>query len=164
MNEEGKNVLPVDFDGIFRFTNFTDRDFKAKWNNVEYTFPALKTVPMIIPNATPEEVQNIRKKFAKELGEREFFGSDRLKGLEGQTPVGQGNSIQSAASYTDKDLTGYIQRCLEPLPISTAKITLAPKSNIEKILKTDDEGEPVSQVLDAKSKKSILKDTGTVIA
>jgi hypothetical protein len=66
-------VLPSDFDGIFRFTNWTDSDFTAKWDNIEYTFPAKKTTPIVIPNATPVEIQNIRKKFAKELAVACFY-------------------------------------------------------------------------------------------
>ena len=51
MNE----IIGKDFDGVFRFTNATNEDFSALWNNVEYIFPAGKTVPLIIPN------ENVRK-------------------------------------------------------------------------------------------------------
>jgi hypothetical protein len=120
---EEKSVLPADFDGIFRFTNFTDKEFKAKWNSVEYTFPPLKTTPMIIPNATPEEVQHIRKKFAKELAVSCFYESDKFKFMNdkerGQVP----------ALYTDSDIAPFIQRCLEPLPIAQAISKVLPKDD-----------------------------------
>lgn len=117
------NVLPADFDGVFRFTNFTDEDFKARWNSIEYTFPASKTTPMVIPGATPEEVQTIRKKFARELAEREFYKTPKFK-LMNDIPVGQ-----TPAIYTDSDLTPFIQRCLEPLPVAQATLKALPKDS-----------------------------------
>lgn len=135
MNNE--NVLPSDFDGVFRFTNFTEREFKAKWNNVEYTFPPLKTTPMIIPSATPEEVQHIRKKFARELAEAVFYESEKFKFMNdkerGQVP----------ALYTDSDIAPYIQRCLEPLPIAQASQKILPRDKKEnyKVSRVLTEGE-----------------------
>lgn len=117
--------LPEDFDGVFRFTNFTEQEFTAKWNNIEYMFPPMKTTPMIIANATPEEVQHIRKKFAKELAVKVFYESDKFKFMNdkerGQVP----------ALYTDSDIAPYVQRCLEPLPIAKATVTVLPKDNTE---------------------------------
>ncbi len=158
-----KSVLPADFDGVFRFTNFTDTDFVARWGGIEYTFPALKTTPMIIPGMTPEEVQNIRKKFAKELAEREFYKSDKLRRLENQTPVGAPGitSIHQAAIYTESDLKPFIQKCLEPLPLAQAGMKVLPKADESKFSK-DGEGNLVSQVLkQGQSLKS--NDSGAVI-
>jgi hypothetical protein len=107
------NILPPDFDGVFKFTNPSDTDFVGMWNKVAYTFPAGKTVPLIISGATPEDVQHIRKKFAKELAVREFYRSENFRAMEAKTPVGSG---LSAAPYTDTDIAPYVQRCLEPLP------------------------------------------------
>lgn len=115
--------LPDNFDGVFRFTNFTDKEFKAKWNNVEYTFPPLKTTPMIISSATPEEVQHIRKKFARELAESMFYESEKFKYMNdkerGQVP----------ALYTESDIAPFVQRCLEPLPIAQATTRVMPKDD-----------------------------------
>lgn len=111
------SILPADFDGVFRFTNWTDREFIGMWNKVAYRFPPNSTSPMIISNATPEEVQHIRRKFAKELGEREFYRSDRYKELDSQARPGSGNV---AAIYTDEDIAPFVQRCLEPLPEARA--------------------------------------------
>lgn len=160
MMNQDRNALPADFDGIFRFTNFTDSDFVARWGNVEYTFPALKTTPMIIPAATPEEVQNIRKKFAKELAEREFYKSEKLKTLEAQTPIGSVGSFRMAAVYTDNDLKPFIQKCLEPLPIAQATVRVLPREDESKFRK-DEEGKNVTQVLD--KKKSLLGEGSGVI-
>lgn len=159
MNE--RNVLPADFDGVFRFTNFTETEFKAKWGGIEYTFPPLKTTPMIIGGATPEEVQTIRKKFAKELAEREFYKSEKLKALEAQTPIGSANTFRAAAIYVDGDLQPFIQRCLEPLPIGTVKATVLPKAD-ESQFRKDEEGKNVTQVLD--KKKSLISEGSGVIA
>ena len=72
-------VLPEDFDGTFRFTNPSEEDFIGEWGSKEYHFPAGKTVPMVMPEYSPIEIQHIRKKFAKNLAEREFYKS---KGYE----------------------------------------------------------------------------------
>lgn len=121
MNLEVK--LPEGFDGTFRFTNWTDEDFSAKWNNILYTFPKGKMTPMVISTATPLEIQNIRKKFAKELAEREFFKSQKYEALDKKNV---GVSFHGAVTYTENDLTTYLQRCLEPLPVGEAKAEVQP--------------------------------------
>lgn len=147
------NVLPEDFDGVFRFTNFTDDDFVARWNKVAYTFPANKTSPMIIPNETAEGIQSIRKKFAKELAEREFYKTEKFgkmnSPLQGSHP----------ALYTDSDLAPLIKRCLEPLPIVIAKTAMI-KEDVEKVFTKDRKGEPRTKVLDPEES---LVGQGTVI-
>ena len=47
MNQE-TYTLPEDFDGVFRFTNFTDEDFTTLWNGQEYNFPKQSRTTMII--------------------------------------------------------------------------------------------------------------------
>lgn len=141
MNNE-KSVLPADFDGVFRFTNYTSDDFTARWNSLEYRFPANKTVPMIIPGATPEEVQHIRKKFAKELAVREFYHTDKFKTqdkIRGEQGV--------PALYTDSDIAPFVQRCLEPLPLAQATVTALPKDS-EENYKKNSKGRNVTKVLD----------------
>lgn len=138
-----KNVLPVDFDGVFRFTNYTDREFKAKWNSVEYTFKANSTTPMIVPSSTPEEVQHIRKKFAKELAVREFYETDKFKNQD-KIKGDQG----MPALYTDSDIAPFIQRCLEPLPLAKATIQATPADNIEQKLTKNSKGRNVTRVLE----------------
>ncbi len=120
------SVLPEDFDGVFKFTNASDRPFAAKWNGVEYAFPAMSTSRMIIAGATPEEVQHIRKKFAKEYAEREFYRSGKFKTMEDETPAGSG---KSPAIYSGADLEPYINQCLEPLPVARASAKILPKED-----------------------------------
>lgn len=151
------NVLPTDFDGIFRFTNYTEKDFTAKWNSVEYTFPAMKTSPMIIPNATPEEVQSIRKLFARKLAEAVFYQSNEFKAMDLSVADSQAGKIP--ALYTDKDIAPYVQCALEPLPIAQVKITPAKPEVIN--TRTDDKGKPVSKVLEGS--ESLVGD-GQVVA
>jgi hypothetical protein len=146
--------LPDDFDGVFRFTNFTEDEFKAKWDGIEYTFPPLKTTPMIIPGASPEQVQNIRKKFARELAVREFYKTEKFKTLNAHNPGGV------PALYTDDDLTPHIQRCLEALEVGKVKATRLPKDTEERYHK-DEEGKNVSRILDKKD--SIVAETGVPI-
>jgi len=148
------DILPEDFDGVFRFTNFSDTDFTAKWNKVEYTFPANKTSPMVM-NFTPVEIQNIRKKFARELAEREFYKTEKF---------GKMNDVANGpkpALYTDADLKPFIQRCLEPLPIIHARTKVLPKDNLEEKNSQDEEGQPLTVPLDRK--KSLIKEGSTVI-
>lgn len=104
-----------DFDGVFRFTNATDEDFKVLWNNIEYTFKAGTCSPMIIKGETLENIQEIRKKFAYKLATREFFKSDEYKRL-----AGMGNGLPP--TYNDEVLTDLIQQCLEPLPMAKAEV------------------------------------------
>lgn len=147
------NVLPSDFDGVFRFTNFTDSDFTAKWNNIEYTFPAQKMTPMVIPGMSPEEVQAIRKKFAKELAEQEFYKTPKFHRMN-DIPVGH-----NPALYTESDLAPFISRCLEPLPIAYATTKVLPKDNTEKY----SENTVVLDEKDLKSRKSLAKNDSGVL-
>lgn len=149
-----KNPLPADFDGVFRFTNWTDDVFRARWNNIEYSFDPHTTSPMIIPNATPEEVQSIRKKFARELATREFYKTPKFIGMNTVAPGG------IPALYTDSDLTPFVQKCLEPLPASRPKAVVLPKDD-EKNYRKDHKGRNVTRPLE---KDESLVGDGTVIA
>lgn len=146
-----KTILPADFDGVFRFTNPTDRDFTAMWNGKPYTFAKQSTSPMLIVDATPVEVQHIRKKFAKELAEREFFQSEKATKLQSveKNPDGTArlNSIMAGNSYNESDLQSWIQRCLEPLPISKVIIGEPVKDDTESKLKLNRRGRPVTRVV-----------------
>lgn len=143
-------TLPEDFDGTFKFTNWSEEDFVGKWGGKAYTYPAMKTTPMIIVDATPLEIQSIRKKFAKEFAEREYFKSDKAKKLEGNEVVDgtpRFNSFKQAGQYTLTDLQDYIQKCLEPLEIGKQVISVVPKDNIEDKLSHDVDGELNTQVV-----------------
>lgn len=110
-------------DGIFFFTNPTSVDFSKLWNNKEYTFKAKTTSPMIIANEPPENIQHIRKLFAKSLAEREFFESKKYKEL-----VKKGGYIP--ATYNeDSEYGEMIQACLTPLPKAQASVKEMPRDN-----------------------------------
>lgn len=121
-------------DGVFYFTNpglFKVRerngietlDFTALWNNKEYRFKAKTTVPLVIANEPPENIQHIRKLFAKKYAQAWFHQSKRYKDL-----VKQGKSLP--ATYNeDSELKDVIQACLTPLPKGQMTVTELPKDN-----------------------------------
>ncbi len=104
-----------EFDGVFRFSNNSDEDFVALWNNKEYTFPARTRSPMIIQNESLENIQEIRKRFAYKWAEREWFKSE-----EYQRMSKLGNGLPPTRQ--DAVLEPLIQQCLDPLPLSKATV------------------------------------------
>lgn len=152
-------ILPEDFDGTFQFTNWTDEDFIGVWGGKQYTYKAKSRSPMIMAEHTPLEIQSIRKKFAKDLAEQQFFKSKAYESFIKQEKNADGsprlNSIQMAGTYTLNELAPYIQRCLEPLDIVRAQVQDAPKVNIEDKLTRNEDGELNSEAID---KKVSLKD------
>lgn len=107
---------PEGFEGVFYFTNATDEDFVTLWNNKEYTYPAGTTVPMIIANESLENIQQIRKYFAKRLAEREYFKSKDFNKVKNGTPNAGSGANMVASMYDEKLLQPWIDECLEPLP------------------------------------------------
>lgn len=157
-----ESALPADFDGVFRFTNWSDEDFVGVWGGKSYTFAALTTSPMIITEHSPIEIQHIRKKFAKDLAEREFFKSrnyEALRSTEGAKNDGmlnpRLNSIHQATAYTLTELTPFIQRCLEPLPVSRAIVQAVETPKVEEKLTRNEDGELNTEAID---KKTSLKE------
>jgi hypothetical protein len=152
-------TLPENFDGTFWFTNPTDEEFVGIWGKKEYHFAPQTTSKMIMPEYTPLEVQHIRKKFAKDLAEREFYKSDKyrefLKVERNPDGTPRANGIQMAATYTLGDLTPFIQKCLEPLEISQVAITEAAIPSVEDKLTRNDDGELNTEAID--QKKSLRK-------
>lgn len=120
--------------GVFFFTNpglakFKDAqgnittDFSTLWNNREYTFKGKTTVPLLIPSTTPEEIQNIRKQFAKNYATAWFYTTPRYKDL-----VKKGGYIP--ATYNeDTEYQTVIQACLTALPQSQLSVKEAPKAS-----------------------------------
>lgn len=121
-------------DGVFYFTNpglvkSKDKegnitlDWCALWNNREYTFKGKTTVPLIIAGEPPENVQNIRKLFAKKYAQAWFHQSKRYQEL-----VKKGGYIP--ATYDeDVELEKVIQACLTPLPKSDAVVKDLPRES-----------------------------------
>lgn len=121
-------------DGVFYFTNpglfktrtkdgeMTD-DWSCLWNNKEYTFKGKTTVPLIIAHEPPENIQNIRKMFAKKYATAWFFTTPRYKEL-----VKKGGYIP--ATYDeDTEYKDVIQSCLKPMPKSQATVKDLPRDN-----------------------------------
>lgn len=153
-----ESVLPQDFDGVFRFTNWSEDEFVGVWGKKEYHFPPLATSPMIIPEHSPLEIQHIRKKFAKDLAEKEFFKSEKyeqLRSPEGTLGNRTMSGIQTASTYTLTDLADGIQKCLKPLEVKRAFISDVSQVSLESKLSRDEEGNLNSAAVD---KKVSLKD------
>lgn len=138
-----ERTLPENFSGVFHFTNWSNEDFVAKWGGKEYLYPAQTTSPMIIHEHSPLEIQNIRKKFAKDLAEREFYKSKEyslMRGQEGMPGNRTMNSIHQAATYSMDDLTPFIQKALTALPVSQAVIRNQSKVELVEKLSKDEDG------------------------
>lgn len=125
-------------DGVFFFTNpgiakFKDKygnvttDFSTLWNNKEYTFKGKTTVPLLIPNTTPEDIQNIRKQFAKNYATAWFFTTKRYQEL-----VKKGGYIP--ATYNeDTEYLDVIQACLTALPKSQLEVKDLPNTTEDEL-------------------------------
>lgn len=150
-----ETLLPEDFDGVFRFTNWSDEEFVGVWGKKEYHFPALTTSPMIMTEQSPLEIQHIRKKFAKDLAEREFYKSSVYKGFQNTERNSDGspklNSIHQATAYSINELTPFIQKALQPLTVAKAKVTELVTPKIEDSLTRNEEGELNSEPVDKKT-------------
>lgn len=156
---EYESVLPENFNGIFTFSNPSKEDFIGVWNRKEYIFRAGTTSDMVMTDHSPIEVQHIRKKFAKDLAEREFFKSknyehhrsrESTRSSNGMLqPTGQGMS--HAGAYTLKDLEPYIQECLQPLPSSQLMARAVKNPDLEDSLSRNDKGELNTNVIDTKT-------------
>lgn len=121
-------------DGVFYFTNpglfkmrsregIETKDFTALWNNKEYTFKEKTTVPLIIASEPPENIQHIRKLFAKKYAQAWFYQSKRYKDL-----VKAGKGLP--ATYNeDTEFGDVIQACLTPLPKGELKVEDMPRDN-----------------------------------
>lgn len=138
-----ESVLPVDFDGVFKFTNWSNEEFIGVWGKKQYHFAANATSPMIIPEHSPLEIQHIRKKFAKDLAEREFFKGSRyeiLRSPEGTLGNRTMSGIHTASAYTMDDLKEGIQACLKPLNIQRAFVGQVQEMPMEDKLSKNEEG------------------------
>jgi hypothetical protein len=146
-----ENTLPEDFDGIFYFSNYSDENFVGKWDNKEYVFPAHTMSPLIIPNASLLDIQQIRKKLAKDLAEREYHKGPQYRILLKQERNDDGSprlsSFQKAGTYSENDLVELIQMGLRPLPIKRATVKAAAGIPLEQKLSKDEEGRIQTRVV-----------------
>lgn len=138
MNENYTNLYGQGLyqDGVFYFTNpglykmsnrdgVESKDFTALWNNREYTFKSETTVPLVIANEPPENIQHIRKLFAKKYAQGWFHQTARYRKM-----VKEGKNLP--ATYNeDSEFKDVIQACLTPLPKGEMKIKEMPKDSEE---------------------------------
>lgn len=153
-----ETTLPVEFDGVFRFTNYSDEEFIGVWNKKEYHFAPESTSPMIIPEHSPLEIQHIRKKFAKDLAEREYFKSKKYETMrkpEGTMGNRTMSGIHTASAYTMDDLKEGIQKGLKPLEVKRAFISSVEETPMEAKLTRDEDGSLHTMAID---KKTSLKE------
>lgn len=116
------NEFNEEFNGTFYFTNDSDEEFVALWNNREYKFPSRSTVPLIIMGEPLENIQEIRKRFAYRWAEKQFYSSDEYKRLNSM-----GNGLPP--TFDPKILEPLIDRCLKPLSIAKAQVTVGKKDS-----------------------------------
>lgn len=118
-----------DFNGVFMFTNWTDEDFTGFWNNKEYIFTAKTSSPIIIDDESLKNIQEIRKRFAYKLAQREFYG-----GKEYDKLVKMGNKSAGGMPpiFDEKILEPLIEKCLNPLPVVKAVIREGKKRDSDK--------------------------------
>lgn len=139
-----ETVLPVEFDGTFKFTNWTDEEFVGTWGKKSYHFAANSTSPMIIPEHSPLEIQHIRKKFAKDLAEREFYKGEKynffLKQERNSDGTARLNSIHQSVAYTIDDLKDGIQKCLKSLEVKRAFVESTQETPLEEKLSRNEDG------------------------
>ncbi len=126
-----------EFSGVFMFTNPTKVERKYLWNNKEYSFPAESTVPLIISNETLENIQEIRKRFAKRMALERCYEGEKVYSRDGKTVVmdylkakEMGNGLPP--TFDEKILEPMIEECLKPLPIKRAMVTQGKKLDEER--------------------------------
>ena len=118
-------VNPREFNGQWFFTNPDTEDFTFSWNGTPYTFRAQSTTDFVIMDATPLEMQHIRKQAAYKLAQRMFGKSQAYKKL-----LKDSQGKLSPMHYDEaKELEPYAEQCLVPLPV--AKTTVGTKKKRE---------------------------------
>ena len=114
LTAETPKTNPNYLNGVFYFSNASEEDFVALWNNVEYIFPAMTCSPMLIANEPPENVQEIRKRFALTWAQKQWYAGREYKKM-----VKEGGRIPAIPN--EKVYEPLIQMCLNPLPIVQVK-------------------------------------------
>jgi hypothetical protein len=139
-----ESTLPEDWNGTFYFTNWTEEEFVGRYNSKDYHFAPMTTAPMIMPDFSPIQIQQIRKKFAKDLAEKELGNTAMYKRFLKQEKNDDGSprlsSMQKAATYSTDDLASLIQKGLTALPKSKAKITESNLPKVEDKLSKNEDG------------------------
>lgn len=136
-----------DFSGVFYFTNPTNKERRKLWNNKEYIFPPESRVPLIIASETLDNIQEIRKRFAKDLALERLYEGEPVKDRQGNVVFdynkakGLGNGMPP--TFDEKILEPFIEECLKPLPIKRGSVKQGKKIDDErnyKVTKAVQEG------------------------
>lgn len=116
-----------EFGGVFYFTNPTKETRSCLWNNKEYTFEPESRVPLIISNETLENIQEIRKRFAKKIALERLYEGEKVYARDGKTVLfdytkakEMGNGLPP--TFDEKILEPFIEDCLKPLPLKRAVV------------------------------------------
>ena len=113
LNKNGATpAVAQQFNGQFIFSNPDTEDFTGFWNGTAYTFKALSTSPLYILDANPIETQEIRKQFARKLGERMFGKTKKYAKLEKDS---EGKPVPRNYDYAT-EIQPFVDQCLKPLP------------------------------------------------
>lgn len=107
-----------EFNGQFVFSNPDTEDFTGMWNGTAYSFRAMSTSPFYIIDANPIETQEIRKQFARKLGERMFGKTKTYEKLEKDS---EGKPVPRFYDYA-KEIQPFVDMCLKPLPKADAVV------------------------------------------
>jgi hypothetical protein len=124
LNKDGAAPqVATQFNGQFVFSNPDTEDFTGMWNGTAYTFKALSTSPFYILDANPIETQEIRKQFARKLGERMFGKSKKYIQLEKDS---EGKPVPKFYDYA-REIQPFVDQCLKPLPKAQPVIKKVPQ-------------------------------------
>ena len=108
---EDKIVDPSNYiDGVFYFSNTSKEEFRTLWNSIEYTFPPESCCPILIPECTAIQIQEIRKRWAYRWAEQQWFQGKEYKHM---MKIGK----DKPSARDDGTLEPLIQMCLRPLPL-----------------------------------------------
>lgn len=115
------NTNNEEFGGVFYFTNPTKKTRTCLWNNKEYSFEPESRTPLIIASETLENIQEIRKRFAKKIAlDRVYEGEVTPSGYDYMKAKEMGNGMPP--TFDEKILEPFIEECLKPLPIKRATV------------------------------------------
>ena len=157
---ERVKMLPENFDGIVRFTNWSDEDFTGRWNSKDYEFKANSTSPLFMVDQTPLEMLNICKKFALDLAVREWGKSqwtkDNLKRERNADGSPRFQGMQGAATYSIDQLAPLIQKGLYVYPESKTHVSEVQRPKLEDKLSKNEKGKRSSGVVEDGSSMAAL--------
>lgn len=134
-----------DFSGVFYLTNPTKEIRTCLWNNKEYSFEPESRTALIIATETLENIQEIRKRFAKKIAlERVYEGEITPSGYDYKKAKEMGGGMPP--TFDEKILEPFIEECLKPLPIKRASVKTAGKldddNNYKATKALDDNDDP----------------------